>query len=102
MKAFRTGQKLSRQGKKCQRSTWIQESLGYDHRAPKAKLSEKYFYTLLVCSTGGVYNTRNFFDRVVLLRSNPHFRPIFRPRGVIRHFFRNSKMCYCGQNAGFI
>ena len=32
---------------------------------------------------GGDYNTGHFFDRVVLLRSNPRFCSIFGPSGVI-------------------
>ena len=48
---------------------------------------------------GGVYNTGHFLDRVVLLRSNPHFCPIFRPSGVIGVIFalkKGTEWCYCG------
>ena len=40
---------------------------------------------------GGDYNTGHFLDRVVLLRSNPRFCPIFRPSGVIGVIFALKK-----------
>ena len=35
----------------------------------------------------GDYNTGHFLNRVVLLRSNPRFCPIFRPSGVLGVIF---------------
>ena len=40
---------------------------------------------------GDDYNTGHFLDRVVLLRSNPRFCPIFRPSGVIGVIFALKK-----------
>ena len=44
-----------------------------------------------IITGGGVYNTGHFLDRVVLLRSNPRFCPIFRPSAVIGVIFALEK-----------